>query len=219
VLARAGKPWFVTKPNWRFSAVLVADVLLIFVVLPLFPHRDAPRFIPSLLELAIADSTILLLSDRRSIRLGALTILAVAALSFALPHKASHLTTSAFGAACSLLITVVVGRSVFKRGVVDAHHIAGAIALYLNVGLSFAAIFAFISEFSPGAFSGLSSDYTGSVAEMMHFSLTTLTTVGYGDILPVSPIARSAADLEAVIGQIFPATLLARLVGLTVSSR
>ena len=46
---------------------------------------------------------------------------------------------------------------------------------------------------------------------MTYFSFVTLTTVGYGDILPVHPLARSLANLEAIIGQLYPATLLAGL--------
>lgn len=218
-LARASQPWFVTKPNWRFTAVLFADLLLIFIVLPLFPQHDTPRVIPPLLALATADATIVLLSDRRSVRVGAFVVLGLAAVSLALPHRFSHLTTSGFGAASSALITVVVGRAIFERGQVDAHRIAGAVALYLNLGLSFAATYSLINEISPEAFVGLTPDYPGHMGDMIHFSLTTLTTLGYGDILPRSPAARSIADLEAVIGQIFPATLLARLVGLNISSR
>jgi len=49
---------------------------------------------------------------------------------------------------------------------------------------------------------------------MIYFSFTTLTTLGYGDITPLSPYARSFANLEALIGQLYPAILLARLVSL-----
>jgi len=56
-------------------------------------------------------------------------------------------------------------------------------------------------------------------AELVYFSLTTLTTTGFGDIVPVHAIARSLATLEAVIGQLYPATLLARLVTLEAQNR
>jgi len=54
---------------------------------------------------------------------------------------------------------------------------------------------------------------------MLYFSFGTLTTASYGDIRPVYPIARNLTNLEAVIGQLFPATLLARLVSLEISQR
>jgi len=53
----------------------------------------------------------------------------------------------------------------------------------------------------------------------LYFSLVTLTTTGYGDVVPLHPFARSLATLEAVIGQLFPATLLARLVTLELQGR
>ena len=55
---------------------------------------------------------------------------------------------------------------------------------------------------------------SGRTALLTYFSLSTLTTTGYGDVVPVLPLARSLANLEAVIGQLFPATLMARIVAL-----
>ena len=55
--------------------------------------------------------------------------------------------------------------------------------------------------------------------KLLYFSFTTLTTVGYGDIVPVHPFARSLANLEAIMGQLYPATLLARVVTLSVAAR
>ncbi len=56
-------------------------------------------------------------------------------------------------------------------------------------------------------------------SDFIYFSFVTLTTVGYGDIAPVHPFARSLCNVEAVIGQLYPATLLARLVSLEIGSR
>ena len=59
----------------------------------------------------------------------------------------------------------------------------------------------------------------GSGAALLYFSFGTLTTASYGDIKPLYPIARNLSNLEAVIGQLFPATLLARLVTLEIAHR
>ena len=56
-------------------------------------------------------------------------------------------------------------------------------------------------------------------SQMVYFSLSTLTTTGYGDIVPVYPFARSLANLESLLGQLFPAIFLARLVTLEVADR
>lgn len=70
----------------------------------------------------------------------------------------------------------------------------------------------------PGAFAGAVPDH-GTLQHWIYYSFVTLTTVGYGDVTPVHPAARSLAMLEALIGQLYPAILLARLVSLAVGSR
>lgn len=204
-------------PNWRFTALLVADLLLVFVTPPVLSDYELPPFVGSLVALLATAGTIALVSDRRAVQVGVIGILPLAAALHALP--APETTTSALQAAFAALVTLFVGRAVFSRGEVDMHRIAGGIALYLNVSLAFAASYVFLSDISPAAFSGLTQDHVHRIQDMVHFSLTTLTTLGYGDILPRSPVARSMADLEALIGQLFPATLLARLVGLLISRR
>jgi hypothetical protein len=57
------------------------------------------------------------------------------------------------------------------------------------------------------------------VGNLIYFSFVTLTSVGYGDIVPVHPFARGLANVEAIIGQLYPATLLARLVTLELEHR
>ncbi|MEI6200878.1 MAG: potassium channel family protein, partial [Enhydrobacter sp.] len=72
---------------------------------------------------------------------------------------------------------------------------------------------------APGSFSGLTvADRVSLPADLVYFSFATLTTVGYGDIVPVHPFARSLSNLEAILGQLYPATLLARMVSLHVGS-
>jgi hypothetical protein len=78
------------------------------------------------------------------------------------------------------------------------------------------ALFGLVTLGVPDAFKGLES-FRGNFAvagNLIYFSFVTLTTIGYGDIVPVHPYARGLANLEAVIGQLYPATLLARLVTL-----
>jgi Ion channel len=73
----------------------------------------------------------------------------------------------------------------------------------------------------PNAFAGLRSqqDNLPVAGDLIYFSFVTLTSTGYGDIVPSHPFARGLANVEAIIGQLYPATLLARLVTLEVESR
>jgi hypothetical protein len=120
-----------------------------------------------------------------------------------------------------LTMGFVVTRAVFAPGRVTFHRIIGAVLLYLNIGITFMALFSFVALMVPNAFSGMGSlqDDLGVASKMIYFSFVTLTSVGYGDISPLHPFARSLANIEAIIGQLYPATLLARLVTLEITGR
>ena len=113
------------------------------------------------------------------------------------------------------MLTSVVGQVVFGHGRVTFHRIQGAIAFYLLIAVIFAYFYLLLVTVVPNAFnqSIVLTDPFGA-SRLLYFSFATLTTTGYGDIAPVHPLARSLANLEAVIGQLFPATLLARIVTL-----
>jgi hypothetical protein len=85
----------------------------------------------------------------------------------------------------------------------------------------FVALFAFVASTVPNAFTNLATrqhDFAFA-GDLIYFSFVTLTTTGYGDIMPLHPYARSLANVEAIIGQIYPATLLARLVTLELTDK
>jgi hypothetical protein len=109
----------------------------------------------------------------------------------------------------------VVARATFAPGRVTYHRVMGAVLLYLTIAVAFAALFSFVGTLVPKAFFGMSVEDSPALAsQIIYFSFATLTTTGYGDIHPVHPLARSLCNLEAVFGQLYPATLLARLVTL-----
>src|SRR5262249_50556409 len=109
----------------------------------------------------------------------------------------------------------VVAEAVFRRGRVTYHRIVGAILLYLLIALAFAALFTFVGLSLPDAFKGITFEDDRSLAStVLYLSFVTLTSTGYGDIVPLHPFARSLCNFESVIGQLYPATLLARLVTL-----
>ena len=120
-----------------------------------------------------------------------------------------------------ITLTVVAARGVFAPGQVTYHRIIGAVLLYLTMGTTFVALYGFVALFVPKAFNGLPAlqDNLSVASHLIYFSFVTLTSVGYGDIIPLHPIARSLANIEAIIGQLYPATLLARLVTLELESR
>lgn len=122
--------------------------------------------------------------------------------------------------AIALTLGVVVAQEVFRRGRVNYHRIVGAILLYLLIAVVFGALFTFVGLSLPDAFKGITfEDNLGLANSVFYLSFVTLTSTGYGDIVPVHPIARSLCNIESVIGQLYPATLLARLVTLELRQR
>ena len=91
-------------------------------------------------------------------------------------------------------------------------------AVYLLLGLTWANAYAFLHQLHPDAFAGTLGEALISQT-WIYYSFVTLTTVGYGDITPVHPVARSLAIGEALTGQLYLAITLARLVSLRVSAR
>jgi voltage-gated potassium channel Kch len=115
-----------------------------------------------------------------------------------------------------VLLAAIVARAVFAAGKITLDRVMGAINLYLLLGIAFAIAYQTIAMHVPGAFGGTAAQELG-FATWAYFSFTTLTTVGYGDITPVAPLARSMASFEAFVGQLYPAIILARLVSLQIA--
>jgi hypothetical protein len=116
--------------------------------------------------------------------------------------------------ACLLLADVL------SKGAVTADKIYGALCVYLLIGLTWGFMFLTLEGVQPGSFQfgqARSSGIEKDPATLVYFSFVTLSTVGYGDITPLSPPARSFAFMEAIIGQIYLAVLVARLVGLYIA--
>jgi hypothetical protein len=122
-----------------------------------------------------------------------------------------------------VILTMVILSKVFSdSGTVTMQRVLGAIAAYLLFGLTWSVLYGLLAQVLPGAFSHTVAGAMFSAddrASITYFSFVTLTTVGYGDITPTHEITRMFAIMEALTGQLYPATLLARLVSLEVSHR
>ena len=121
-----------------------------------------------------------------------------------------------------LLMAMTLGWVVRRAGLRQGprHRVIGAVLLYLLIALFFVAAFAFVGLVIPNAFQGIKiEDSTALASNLIYFSFVTLTSTGYGDVLPDHPIARSLCNVETIIGQLYPPTLLARLVSLELKGR
>jgi Ion channel len=222
---KAVRDWQARVRDPSLTVLLILDAAAIFGAVPL-AARGWPiaKVIADALVLAVL-LIVVLLSHRR----GAIVLILLAATAIAaslLFGSAWQPTTEAivrrggnilaFGA-----LAWVVGHAVFAPGRITFHRLQGAVVVYLSLATIFAAAYGLIWELRPTAFANLPAAPGGpqEAATMMYFSLTTLTTTGYGDIVPVDPFARSLANLEAVLGQLYLAITIARLVTLEIVDR
>ena len=204
------------------SLILGLEIGIMFVMAPLAASGIVAPVVLDLLRLGLAATAVILLTRNwiASLSIGA-TFSASLVLSFAVRSQggAEVVSLGRITAATGfdLAIAWAVADVAFGAGRVTVHRIMGAVILYLSIGLLFANAYRACAFLLHPSFSGLTR--TGRfLSDSLYFSLTTLTTTGYGDVVPLHPFIRSLANLEAVIGQLFPATLLARLVSLHAST-
>jgi hypothetical protein len=155
-------------------------------------------------------------------------ILAVASLTlnwaeeFRLVEGLAVLTNGLSLIYLAILLALVIAQ-VFRDGPVTAHRIRGAILIYLLLAVMWAFTYQVVALTIPQAFrlpEGLTAgDPDALRRELTYFSVVTLTTTGYGDITAVHPVARTLVMLEVLVGQLYPAIVLAWLVSLAIMHR
>jgi Ion channel len=218
-------PWQDQFRDGGLTVLLVLDLSLIFLALPLAAQGPSiARPINETVVLAVVLIVVVLSHRRGAIAVVLLGLAAILA-SVSPGSEWSQVEASVLHRGGDILIfsalTWVVLHAVYAPGRITFHRLQGAAVVYLNLATIFAAAFTLIWELNPAGFAGLPPPTIGPVetATMMYFSLTTLTTTGYGDIVPVDPFARSLANLESVLGQFYLAITVARLVTLELAGR
>jgi len=124
--------------------------------------------------------------------------------------------------AASLVFLVLVLWQVYRESPVTVHKIRGAVAAFLLLAITFSFSFTLLELLLPGSFSTTSPGGTlnaHQVDAFLYFSVSTLTTVGFGDITAVTPVARSLVMLESIIGILYPPVLIGFLVSLHIEWR
>jgi voltage-gated potassium channel len=115
--------------------------------------------------------------------------------------------------------TWLAARQVLFTGPIDGNKIVGAICIYLLIGLIWSLFYLLIAQLLPNAFNGLEQQvWYVNFADVAYYSFVTLTTVGYGDISPITPLARFLVYMEAIVGVFYMAILVASLIGIRVSA-
>ncbi len=202
----------------RFVHLLAAQLGLILVYPFVVEDRPMPAVAACFL-LAIFVATLWVVAGDRRIRIVA-TLLVIPTvvgnlLSAAAPDRYPLLPAVAFGTVFLGFMTVVIFRGVVQSPAVTTETLYGAVTAYMLLGITWAQGYLLVEMLHPGAFrSASAADGRVVPPDLTFLSFITLTSVGYGDIVPVSRHARALAILEAVAGQMYLAVFVARLVGM-----
>jgi hypothetical protein len=208
------------------TALLGALLLMIFVVRPLAAagvFRGYAVLVQDLWLALTLLSGVLAIGWRRK---AARIVVLAAVLLFAL--RALGFTRDAGGLSMDAALTIfllatlvlMVVWQIFREGPITRQRVQGSIVVYLLLGLIWAEAYTLAAHLNSGSFAGTLPEGSNALsAHLTYFSFVTLTTVGYGDILPASLVTRALANFEGLLGTLFPAILIARLVSMEITAR
>jgi hypothetical protein len=208
------------------TVLLILLLVEMFVIIPMTRAGHALELIGIVVFSFLLLAGLLTMSRHR--------ILQVVSGLFVVSAIVVRLTRSVFGVSdllpwdAMLTILSVIGMvfvalwQVYREGPVTSHRVRGAIAAYLLIAMLFTYSYTLIAYLFPGSFqlpAWVSQSGPERAEAFLYFSMVALTTTGFGDITPIHPVARSLVTFEALIGQLYPAILIARLVTLEIETR
>ncbi len=196
----------------RFIYIILA-IMLVMLINPFIRHigKSGYFFATMLIAMIPLASYYALTEDRNR----AIIILLIAApfvildgINMFFTNRYLMVVAYSFGTILYFYIVVLLVRNLLSQRVITANLIYCAISIYLLIGIMWAGIYTVLEGISPGSFSG-----TSETTDLLYFSFVTLTTVGFGDIAPLSILAKRLAIFEAAMGGIYMAIIIAMIVG------
>jgi len=206
--------------RWRHLALLIS-ILLLFVSAPFVVSLHDGILIMNVISVSVLVAGSYALSERKylfaiAVVLSAITIVGTG-LVLAFQQTWALVVSSSSIIVLVAFFCVAILSYVLRSGRVTSDKIFAAICVYMLLGYGWSFVYSILLELQPGSFVSTGelgrNDYIGRMLQLRYFSFMTLTTVGYGDIVPHSPAARTTAILEAVMGQFYLVALVGRLVG------
>lgn len=157
------------------------------------------------------------LHSRRQVFVAGLSLIAVNILATATWMMSGNTGTGMIAHLSGLGFLALTGfvavRAILQPGPVDLNKVTGALCVYLLIGIAWAELYHLLHGFDPGSFSGVEQQQGHALSwRFLYFSFVTLTTLGYGDVLPLTIYAQTLTVMETVIGQLYLAVLVAALV-------
>jgi voltage-gated potassium channel Kch len=210
-----------------FPLLLIATLLL-YVLNGLAVESTAGKILVQGARVGVAGAGIYVLSANRvTLWLGVLVVgleLTFVAQLWALDPGPNRVLQDAMTMAFLLWVVVVVLREVFRSGTTELDAVIGALCGFVLILTVFMRLHSLLEALDPGSYQANGPPLSSCsdvmlVAIFQYFSTVTLTTVGFGDIVPITPAARLATGLEAIVGQLYLAVVIATLVGRVAARR
>lgn len=197
---------------------LLAPLVLILLIQPLTAQGVIPSLVLRILNLFLIVGAFGILRRRRTLLVTAVVLFIVATVAIPGQEAGDSPLFTTVGVlaivAAMAMTTVYIALETVHEREVTLDTLLGALCVYLLIGMSSTFLYELMEFLQPGSFTNLGGLTERQVAaELNYFSLVTLTTLGYGDIAPVAPVARTLTTLEAVPGQFFVAAVVGLLVG------
>ena len=201
--------------------LLLIFVLALLVIGPLVEEFTKVKMLIDIFWSAILIAAIYALSQKKH-HIVIATLLAVPMIAsiwsrYLIDHPALQITGGICGAAFFTFAIIQILIYIYSHKKVTRDLIFAAALVYLFMALAWTFIFALVELVHPGSFKIPELQDISASRHFLYYSFVTITTLGYGDITPVSNLARSLCVLEAVIGQLYLVVQVAWLVGVHVS--
>lgn len=212
----------------RFGFELLLLSLIVLMVVPGLIPEGQSTFLSSIFLMTILLSCVYLAkTNQRMVWVGVVMVLLILLTNWPIglmQEKYRVIANCALQIMFLAFICMHIFSFIFEARALTSQLIFAALCMYLVMGLLWSFVYTLLITIDPESIRLASAiDWEESPAdvfsEMYYFSFVTLTTLGYGDILPVSRLARSLATMEAILGQLYLAVVIASLVGIQISSR
>jgi hypothetical protein len=194
-----------------FLFLLVASTLLSWPLREFLPHQ----VFDVLAVVTIVFGVVVLAPNPRVAVVGGIIGAAVAVQRVSGIGRLSALETAP-AAAFFLVLAAALFFRVFRPGKVTVHRLLGAVALFVVLAVTWGLTYQTVQALRPDSF--LAGGRPAKTEDLMWFSIVTISTVGYGDVLPATSLARALSALEALTGVLYPSVLIGFLVSQAAAS-
>jgi len=214
-----------TKGKDRFVSLMISLIVMLLLY-PVMAELEMLKLYGLVLAVELVMATYSIGQSRSHLWIAVSLCLPAVALqivSFAHPTRWTMLMGDAAAIAFLGYVIFVIYRAVLRESSFTENNVAGAISVYLLIGIFWSVVYSIVAIVQPESFSSYKIDEVGGMvryaggADFLYFSFVTLATLGYGDISPKTPLAQTASWVEGVVGQLFIAITIASLVGMKVA--